>query len=379
MTSIRRWAVVVALLVLVAAVPVVVRAWPAADEEISVADLLTRVEASNDAGWSGYVQTQGTLQLPAADQFTGLTALFGEQTRLRAWWRGPQQWRVDRLLPTGEEDLIHNDQVQVRGRQSQSDATNGFTIAWSFEGASANLSRDPDIRLPRTADLLPPVLGLRVLEDVGPGDVERLPARRIAGQDALGLRVVPASAQSSIDHVDLWADRVSGVPLSVEVFDADLAQPVFTSAFGEFSGARPAVEQTSFSSPPGSTLKYDDVLDIADAANQYAPVIAPPSLAGLPKSATADRAVGVYGTGVTQVIAIPLRGREAGAVREQLTAIPDVRLVEQGTVASVGPLGVLVTGAGSEDGWLVAGTVTEATLLDGASDIETGITFVGGR
>ena len=43
--------------------------------------------------------------------------------------------------------------------------------------------------------------------------------------------------------------------------------------------------------------------------------------------------------------------------------------MDQGTVVTVGPLGVLVTGECEDDGWLVTGTVTEATLLDAADEL----------
>ena len=45
------------------------------------------------------------------------------------------------------------------------------------------------------------------------------------------------------------------------------------------------------------------------------------TVAGLPRAAASDRAVGVYGAGMTQVIAIPLRDREADALRKQAEQI----------------------------------------------------------
>ena len=57
------------------------------------------------------------------------------------------------------------------------------------------------VRLPDTADLLPNELARRVLEGARPGELSRLPAQRVAGHDALGLRLTPANPQSSIGHV----------------------------------------------------------------------------------------------------------------------------------------------------------------------------------
>src|SRR6478609_2607632 len=163
MTSFNRWCVVALGVLLVIAVPVAIQALPARDSDVSASALLERVNAAEDEAWSGYVETTGALDLPVADDFSDVGALFSDGTRMRAWWRGSDDWRVDRLLVTGESDLVHQ---------------HGVTIAWSYERERARISRDPDIRLPRTADLVPPVLAERLLRDVTADDVRRVGARR---------------------------------------------------------------------------------------------------------------------------------------------------------------------------------------------------------
>jgi len=73
-----------------------------------------------------------------------------------------------------------------------------------------------------------------------------------------------------------------------------------------------------------------------------------------------------------------MREREADPLREQLLVTPGVSTVPQGTLLTIGPLGVLLTGQGDQGGWLVAGTVTEDTLTRAADDLIAG-TFVGYR
>jgi hypothetical protein len=345
-------------------VPLAVRAWPAQDSGISATALLARVEAGQDHPYSGYVDSLGTLQLPAADRFTDVGQLFGERTRMRVWWRSADEWRVDKLLTTGEQDLVHNAQGTTR---------------WRYEQGDAVLSRDPAIRLPRTADLVPPVVARLMLDDVEGSEVRRLPARRVAGIDAPGLRLVPAAPQSSIGHVDLWADPASGVVLRVEVVAKGADRPAFTTAFEEFDPATPPPTRTAFEPPPGADFRFDEVLDIADAANQYAPILAPKTVAGLAKSGRTDGAVGVYGSGVTRLLAVPLRGQEAGPLREQLLTTLGVRTVDRGTLVNVGPLGVLLTGRDDEGGWLIAGTVTAETLERAAGDLFADTVFVSTR
>jgi hypothetical protein len=360
-TPLRRWCAVATGTALLVAVPVVLHLLPAADSDVSASRLLQQVRDADDHPWSGYVETDGALQLPDADRFSDVGALFGEHSRMRAWWRDADHWRVDELLVAGETDLVHD---------------GGDTLRWDYEHLDATVSRDPDIRLPRTTDLVPPVLAERLLRGIGPDDVSRIPARRVAGTSAPGLRVVPPSDLSSIDHADLWLDPRSGVPLRVEVYADRAGAPAFTSEFRDFSADRPDSADVGFDPPAGVEVNFDDVLDIADAANQYAPVRPPDTVAGLAKSASSDRAVGVYGRGMTQVIAIPLRDREADALRDQLATTPGVAQDEERTVVSVGPLGVVLTGKKGDGGWLLAGTLTRAALVRAADDVLAGFVFV---
>lgn len=359
MTPARRWWLVAIGVALLIGVPLGVRAIPVADSAITAPALFQRIQSSQGHAYSGYAETLGTLQLPVADRFTDIGSLLGERTRMRVWWRSASDWRVNKVLSSGESDLVHH---------------STRTTEWDYEKSAVTISRDPAIRLPRTADLLPPELTRRLLQDVDPSELSRLAARRVAGRDAPGLRLSPAAPQSSIDHVDIWADPSTGVPLRVEVFAVASTSASFTSEFMSFSSATPAATTTAFAAPAGARVSYDGIVDIADAANHYAPVAPPHILAGLSQSGDARlRAVGVYGAGVTQLIAIPLWDRASEPLRIQLEKTPGVRLVEEGDIFSVGPLSVLLTQHENFDGgWLLAGTVTEATLTTAAHEIDGG-------
>jgi hypothetical protein len=365
MTGFSRWSVVAALVLLVVVAPLAWRAVPAEDERVSATALLARIEAARGHPYSGYAESRGTLQLPVADRFTDLGRLFGGTTRMRVWWRDSDSWRVNELLHTGEKDVVRE---------------GALTTSWDYEENEAERSADPDIRLPRAADLVPPALGRRMLDDADRGNLARIPARRVAGRDGLGLRLVPARPQSSIDHVDLWADRETGVPLRVEVHDGPGGRPVLTSEFRSFDPTTPDPSTTRFTPPDGARVHFDDIVDIADAADQYAPFVPPHSLAGLAKSPTADRAVGVYGSGMTRVIALPLWSRAANPLREQLLLTPGVRRLDEGTLIRVGPLGALLTRSpgGIGQGWLVSGTVTDDALRAAARDLAAGVHMVIG-
>ncbi len=357
MTAARRWCIVALGVALVIGMPLGLRALPAHDRDINARALLAQIQAAASHPYSGYVETLGTLQLPVADHFTDVGALFGERTRMRVWWRSDADWRVDKVLVTGETDVFHDSR---------------FTTTWDYERAEATRSRDPEIRLPRTADLVPPELARHLLSDADASELSRLPARHVAGRDALGLRLSPSVAQSSIDHADLWADSDTGVPLRIQVFARGTATAAFTTEFMSFTAATPDENVTRFTAPPGTKLSYDDVIDVADGANQFAPLAPPAMLAGLSRPNDRRlRAVGLYGTGVTRMVAIPLSDRAAMPLREQMEQTPGVQLVAEGDLLTAGPLSVLLTEfSGYGGGWLVAGTVTEQTLITAAHQLE---------
>ncbi len=365
MTPARRWLVVAALLVGVVVAPLTPRLLPVEQPDVGVEELLARLGQAPEQGWSGYVETTGTLQLPAAGDLDDLGSLLGETTRLRVWWRGPGSWRVDRLLTAGESDLRHQD---------------GLTVAYSYEAQEAEVSRDPDIRLPRTSDLLPVELARRFVVDVDPAAVTALAPRRVAGVDAAGLAVDGAAAdeRTTIGRVEVWLDPATGVPLLLRAWarGGEDGPPAFSSEVRDYERGVPPASVVGLEPTPETEVERVDVLDIADAASQYAPLRPPTQVAGLALQPSSSGAVGVYGDGLTQVIAIPLRDQEADPLREQVAVTPDAVATSATIGALAGPLGVLVGGRSGEGGWLVAGTLELPALRAAEADLRRGATYV---
>ena len=363
MTPPRRWLVVAALTAAVVLLPLAPRLLPVPGTEQDPAALLALLRESPEQGWSGYVETTGTLQLPATGDLDDLGSLLGETTRLRVWWRDPGSWRVDRLLTAGESDLRHTD---------------GVTVAYSYEAQEAEVSRDPDIRLPRTSDLLPSELARRFVVGADPAALTSLPARRVAGVPAAGLRLDGATAdeRTTIGRVDLWLDPATGVPLLVEAYAEGSSTPALTSEVREYDPGVPPAAVVALEPTAGTEVQQVDVLDIADAASQYAPLRPPPEVAGLALQPSSRGAVGVYGRGLTQLVAIPLRDNEADPLREQVAVTPDAVATDDTIGALAGPLGVLVGGRAGDGGWLVAGTLDLAALRAAEADLRTGAVYV---
>lgn len=353
-------AVVAALVVIAPLTPGFI---PARASDVSAPALARAIDQSRTVSWSGDVTTQGTLQIPDTDSFAGVAELFGERKDVRVWWRDPTSWRVDRVRQTGETGLVRE---------------GDRLTSWVFESARATVSPYSPVRLPDVSDLLPNQLAERLLSGATDGELSRLPARRIAGRDAPGLRLTPSDQQSTIGQVDVWADSDTGLPLRVEVTGVGADQPVLRSEVDRLDLGTPDPDTTTFTPPPGAEVRSRDAVDLAAGANVFAPFVLPGSVADLDRRGDTDDlgAVGIYGRGPTALVAIPLRRGAAARAHDQFSAAASAEETEAGTALSIGPLSILLTSGGEGRGrgtFLLAGTVTPETLTAAADELAEGV------
>ena len=356
MTAARRWALVGLGVLLLLATPVLVRALPASDSDVSATRLLQRIQGSRDVAFTGYVETAGSVGLPEGDALAGLGELLGDTNKVRVWWSDPTTWRVSTLRTTGETDLLHSGDHLLR---------------WVYESKDVALVPDAAVRLPNTADLLPNELARRVLSDARPDELTRLPARRVAGHDALGLRLTPGDEQSAVSRVDVYADRTTGLPVQVQLFAKGLRTASLTTRFLDLDQGAPDASALSFSQPADSHVHTDSVVDLADAFNRFAARVPPTTLAGLPERGVGSGlgSVGVYGRGPTVLFAIPLWRRTADQVCESMRGA-GARALDQGLLAGAAPIRLLLANPEPNDNrWLLAGTVTRKTLVEAADQL----------
>ena len=349
-------AVAARVAVLIALLPAV-GALPARDDPVTATDLLTAVRASAGVGHSGYAESVGGLALPLTEDFGTLADLLGDRTRLRVWWRGERDWRVDTVRAAGEAGLYRD--------------TDGLW-SWDYEQARAVRTTEPTVRLPRTADVEPAALARRLFSEARPAEVDRLPARRVAGRDVPGLRLDPAEPGTTVHRVDAWVEPATGLALRVEVYGTGAARPVLETAYLDFSAAEPPPSATRFTPPDPAAVRGEINADLAATVNVFAPVLPPAELAGLTQRSEPLGSVGTYGTGLTQLVALPLPGRLARRLRERLGRTPGVTRTGTGLRLSVGPLSLLLTDPVDRRGWLLTGTVTAAILDRAAAELAAG-------
>jgi hypothetical protein len=344
-----RWAVVAVAVAALVALPTAIGALPARSSDLTATELLAKVKASGSVPHSGYAESVGGLALPLTADFTALTSLFGDRTRIRSWWRGDQDWRIDTVQTTGEAGTYR-------------DA--GGIWTWDYEQDTIVRTSEPTVRLPRVSDAEPAALARRLLSEARAADVSTLPSRRVANRDAAGLRLRPSDPGTTIDRVDVWVDEATGLGLRVEVYGEDTPRPVLETSFLDFSAATPAPSTTRFTPAEPGNVRGETNPDLAAAINVFAPVIPPATLAGLAgrPGIIGLGSVGTYGSGLTLLVAVPLPGRISRPLRDQLTKTPGATRTAQGVRIAVGPLSLLLTDARDRRSWLLTGTVTAGTL-----------------
>jgi outer membrane lipoprotein-sorting protein len=355
--SAGRWAVVATLVAVLAALPALIGALPARDSSMSAAALRRAVLASAGVAFSGYAESAGGLALPVTQQLTSVADLLSDRTTMRVWWRADDDNRVDVVSPAGEND-VHRD------------ASGSWT--WNYESQTATRAEAAPLDLPAAPDLLPSSLGRRLLSEAAPQELSRLGARRIAGRDALGLRLVPAAASSSVARVDVWVDRASGLPLQVQVLGKGAALPALDTRFIDLDLARPAASVTAFSPPPGASVRRGGTSDLLrEASRRLRPLPLPDTLIGLPRRQLegAPAGIALYGSGVTLLAVAPVPDRLAAELRSALAQAPGAVVTYGNIRVAAGPLSLMLVSPPYTDAYLFAGTVTSNALAGAPTEL----------
>ncbi|GAB3896159.1 hypothetical protein GCM10029964_077110 [Kibdelosporangium lantanae] len=287
-----------------AAVPVVSSAWPAREVSVDAGALRDKMLRSDRVQHQGNAESVGRLALPELPKLASVTALLTGTTQVRTWYAGPDSYRFAVVSTAGEQDLYHSADIETHWDYVQS----------TFTDTDADLP----LRLPRAGDLLPPDLARRILATSAGDTVTGIPAKRVGGVSAAGLRLVPADPDTSIGHVDMWADPDSGLPVQVEINAKGSAQPVVLSRFLDYSLGPPPASALAYDPGPELPARMLATPDVAAVLATAGLVRLPLVLAGRQQRVNAQLSlpgVGLYGTGLSSFVALQLpRGLVNSAV-----------------------------------------------------------------
>lgn len=342
---------------LIAALPALVgaRSGPPDRPGLTARQVIAAVRASTGQAYSGYAESHGDAAIPDVSQLGSLPSLLGDTTRLRVWWSGSQQWRVDQVGSNSENDTY---------------AYPGGTWEWASATRTATaVSGVSPIRLLRPADLTPDQLGRRLaaLADAPSSHVERTGARRVAGRTALGVQIT-GGADTTVASLDIWADETTGVPLAVYVTARGQTRPTISSSFLSFDPSSPKASTTTFRPPADARTQEIDDRSLRGLLGRLRPLLAPEQVVGLPSSEVIPGQTGVatYGSGLAQLAIVSLSRGDAEGLAHDLARVAQV----DGSTSTVStPLVNLVL---VRDGWrnlLAAGSVPLSTLRMAVSEL----------
>jgi hypothetical protein len=336
--------------------PAVVAALPVPASALTAAQLRARILRSGGISYQGYAESDVDLDLPALPDLGDITALLDGSTDQYVWYRSPDQWRADVLTTAGEDDTY----VTSRG-----------TFIWSYASdLMTRIEGTQPVRLPRAADLLPPALATRLLGFAGRADsISRLPSRRIAGIDAAGLRLVPASPATTIGAVDVWADPASGLPLQVSLYGRGAGGPLLVSRFLDVSLRTPSVADVTPDPAPDVGFTVTGLADVSGVLGGFGPPL-PGQLAGLRRVASPAGLpdLAAYGDGFARFVVLPLPPRIGAEAISTASAAGASIQMPDGTAELVTTplLTVLLSGPQGGPVYLFTGAVT-ARLLEAAA------------
>jgi hypothetical protein len=341
-------------------VPLLASALPVGVPKLTPQELKERILGSQDLSFSGYAESDASFGLPPLPAFSTVTPLLDGVTRMRVWQAAPDHWRVDTLSDTGE-----NDTYQV-GRN---------TFVWdSGEQLLTGIYGAQVIRLPRTADLMPQALAVRLITEAGPGAAfSMLPPRRVAGQSAAGLAIKLAGSQSTIAQADIWAAPGSGLPLLVQVFGQGSAQPALQTQFLQAGPWTPDASVLTPQRGPGTGFTSTTPADFTGVLQNLDDEALPASLAGFPRQRSPVTQIGVYGTGLTAFLVLTF-GRDSSTGWQILNtalkagAAPLTFRDGHGAVASAPLVNLVIVHSHiSHDNYLLVGLVSRAALEQAAA------------
>jgi hypothetical protein len=358
-----RWAVALGGTVAIGLLPSALAALPANGSGRTPRQIVAEARASAPISHEGYAETTGSLGLPDLPQLGEVAALLGGTTHARVWWRSPTAWRVDRVTATGESDTY---------------AWRGKLHTWDFESNRLRtiLSESP-VRLPRIDDLLPPQAARRVLGGISRDDqLSALPAKRIAGRSADGVRIVPVATDTTVGRIDLYVDSASGLPLSLLLYPRGSSHAALSSRFLDIRLGRPGSSVLTPRRPSRAPIEPVTVPDLAAAIDVFAPFDLPARLGSFERSRDLLSLGGTatYGVGLARFIVMPLTpelGQSALAAATDGGGVP--LTIFGGTAVQIGTplLNAVIAHSKPESGppldqrgrsYLVAGLVGADTL-----------------
>jgi outer membrane lipoprotein-sorting protein len=318
-------------------------------------------------GLSGTIVQSAELGLP---KIAGLTTdsggadllnLVAGSNTARVWYAGEDKARLAVMGTLGETDVIRNGE-NVWLWQSKTKTATHLTLPAGEDKKPA--------ALPTGIPSTPQDAAEAALDAIDPTTVVTTTgAAKVAGRDAYELVLSPRATESLVGQVRLAIDAEKKIPLRVDVYAKDAANPAVRVAFQQISFTTPDAQQFTFNPPPGTKVnetnasKLEKEHKALEAEKPGLPGAGKPGKPALP----AGEQPKVIGEGWASVVTAKLP-KATGDEAKQLNGIVDMLPKVSGSwgaghLFSSSLFTVLVT----DDGRVFAGAVAPETLYKAAA------------
>ncbi|MEQ4718384.1 DUF2092 domain-containing protein [Nonomuraea sp. B19D2] len=215
---------------------------------------------------SGTVQQTASLGLPALPQTGGASplSLLSGSHEVKVWYGAKDKLRVAMPTQLNETNLI------VNGDQAWywESATNTATKV-SIKAGTEQQHKAPT---PRPTDLTPQQVAERLLANVDQHTAVRvINTAEVAGRPVYQLVLAPKDAGSLVQEIRIALDGETYVPLQVQVYAKESAEPAFQVGFTQVTFTPPADENFTFTPPAGAKVAEKTLgTDMSQGAEQRA-------------------------------------------------------------------------------------------------------------
>lgn len=248
-----RWAAPVSLIALVAAGTLGASTLADADPGLpptTAEQLVTDVLTAKVPGMSGTVATTAELGLPDLSVLGGrdggapaLTDWLSGTHTMRVWQAGEDRQRVSVPSGANEYGVYRSGDTTWLWSSAEQKAT-------KITGTTAG-ERPAGAPTPPT----PQEAAKQLLDQVGSTSTITLASNAtVAGRSAYKLVVTPSQTGSKIGRIELAVDGATKVPLRMEVFGDQAADPAVSIGFTAVDFAVPADSVFAFTPPPGAKV-----------------------------------------------------------------------------------------------------------------------------
>jgi outer membrane lipoprotein-sorting protein len=184
----------------------------------------------------------------------------------------------------------------------------------------------------------------------------------VAGQPAYTVRISPSHNGGLIGGAELSWDAANGAPLRAALYSSTSSTPVIELAATEISYG--PVENSVFEVKPPASAKVEEVIPPTkdESSDGSAGESAGGSTGGSTQAGESAPKVTTHGEGLAGIAVIEAQAKGGAKESESLESLPQVKI--NGTTASelATPLGTLLTFERSGIRYLLAGSVTPASI-----------------